>query len=626
MARHLALTGEGEAVDDRHRGDAGLRQQVFLDPLHRRFRAVERGARRSLDVDGEEALVLQRQEALRQAHEGVGHACDEHEVDQHHPAGLLDEPRDAAAVTGGLPVHEVVEPAEDAALGVAVPLLDGFQHRGAERRSQREREQGREGDGGHHRDRELPVDDADRAGEERHRDEHGDQHQGDADDRSRDLAHGLAGRLLRGQPLLVHDALDVLDDDDGVVDEDADGEHHAEHGQHVHGEAREQHHRAGAEQSDRHDDGRDQGVADVLQEQEHHDEDEHHRLDQRVQHLLDRGIDRRRDVVGDVPLHRVGEELRQLLHLGADGLRGLDGVAVGRQRHRDARRRAAVEAGGELVVVAAEFDPGDVAQAHVGAVGIGPQHDGAERLRLGHLPLDDDGEVDGVALRARLRADGAGGDLHVLPADRLGHVGGVQRQAAQLVRVDPDPQRPLGRVEGRAADAGDAADLVDDVADEEVAQAHLVGLPVGGDQRDDVERRSGGLLHEDALLAHLRRQARLDALQPVLHLDAGIAGIGAGLEARGDLDDAERVGGRFEAQDVGRAIQLILDEARRAGVEILHRGAGIGGRERDRGGGDDRVLGDRQLRNRERAAQQNEQGDDPGEDRPVDEEASHEAR
>ncbi len=29
------------------------------------------------------------------------------------------------------------------------------------------------------------------------------------------------------RPFLVHDALDVLDHDDGVVDQEADGEHHA---------------------------------------------------------------------------------------------------------------------------------------------------------------------------------------------------------------------------------------------------------------------------------------------------------------------------------------------------------------------------------------------------------------
>ena len=46
-------------------------------------------------------------------------------------------------------------------------------------------------------------------------------------------AHRLAGRLLGGQLVLVHHALDVLHDDDGIVHQQADRQHHAEHGQRV---------------------------------------------------------------------------------------------------------------------------------------------------------------------------------------------------------------------------------------------------------------------------------------------------------------------------------------------------------------------------------------------------------
>jgi hypothetical protein len=42
------------------------------------------------------------------------------------------------------------------------------------------------------------------------------------------------GRHLR---ILVHQPLDILDDDDRVVDEQADRQHHAEHGQRVDREA-----------------------------------------------------------------------------------------------------------------------------------------------------------------------------------------------------------------------------------------------------------------------------------------------------------------------------------------------------------------------------------------------------
>ena len=59
---------------------------------------------------------------------------------------------------------------------------------------------------------------------------------------------------LGRQAFLGHDALDVLDHDDRVVDQDADRQHHGEHGQHVDRKAGAQHHRAGAQQRHRHDD------------------------------------------------------------------------------------------------------------------------------------------------------------------------------------------------------------------------------------------------------------------------------------------------------------------------------------------------------------------------------------
>ena len=203
-----------------------------------------------------------------------------------------------------------------------------------------------------------------------------------------DLRHRLARRLLRRQALFGHDALDVLDHDDGVVDEDADRQHHAEHGQHVDRIARDHQRRAGAQQRDGDHDGRNDGVADVLQEQEHHDEDQHHRLDQRRQHLFDRGLHHRRDVVGNLVGDIGREEARQLLHLGFDRARGGERVAGRRQQHGKAGGRLAVEAGLELVAQAADLEPRDVAQPHGRAIRIGAQDDGAEFVRRGQLALD----------------------------------------------------------------------------------------------------------------------------------------------------------------------------------------------------------------------------------------------
>ena len=103
----------------------------------------------------------------------------------------------------------------------------------AQRRRQRQRDEHRQQHRRHDGDRELAVDDAGRAAEERHRDEHRRQHQRDADQCAGDLVHRLARRLHRRQALLGHQPLDVLDDDDRVVHEQAerddDGDKHHLH-------------------------------------------------------------------------------------------------------------------------------------------------------------------------------------------------------------------------------------------------------------------------------------------------------------------------------------------------------------------------------------------------------------
>ena len=63
----LALAEEAEAGQERHGVDARTLHQVVLDALDGFERARERGVRRRQHVGGDEALVVDRQEAARQA-------------------------------------------------------------------------------------------------------------------------------------------------------------------------------------------------------------------------------------------------------------------------------------------------------------------------------------------------------------------------------------------------------------------------------------------------------------------------------------------------------------------------------------------------------------------------------
>ena len=100
--------------------------------------------------------------------------------------------------------------------------------------------------------------------------------------------HRLLGRVGRREVrLLLHHAFDVLDHDDRIVDDDADGQHEREQRDRVGGIADRQQHGERADQADRHRDRRNDRGAQAAEKQEHDDDDEDERLRQRLQHLVD---------------------------------------------------------------------------------------------------------------------------------------------------------------------------------------------------------------------------------------------------------------------------------------------------------------------------------------------------
>ena len=101
----------------------------------------------------------------------------------------------------------------------------------------------------------------------------------------------------RGQAL-GEIALDILDDDDGVVDDDADGQHQPEQRQRVEGDADGGHDGESADQ--RHRNGDDRMIAAPrLQKEDDDEDDEQHGLPQRLDDLVDRRLDELRGVVDD---------------------------------------------------------------------------------------------------------------------------------------------------------------------------------------------------------------------------------------------------------------------------------------------------------------------------------------
>ncbi|MDT4824452.1 hypothetical protein FQZ97_577000 [compost metagenome] len=463
----IALHGD-HVLDRRHA------REVLLDLFDDVDGAVRRGARGQFDVADHVALVFLGQERRRQAQVQPAQQQDQQQEHQHHAAALVQDARHPVLVTVGGGVELAVEPAEEALLLVVMPLGHRLEDGGAQRRREGQRQQGREEDRHGHGHGELAVDHAHRTAHEGQRQEHGHQHQRNTDDGAADLRHGLLGGFLGRQPFGRHDPLDVLDHHDGVVHQDPDGQHHGEHGQHVDGEAERQHHRERPQHGHRHHQRRDQGVPDVLQEQIHHQEHQDHGLDQGMDHLFDghlhvgRGVVR--NGVGDV----AREVLGQLLHLLAHALRGRQRVRVRRQHDGEGRRRLAVQAGAELVVVRADFDASDVAQQHLGAVGIGAQDDLAEALDRAQLAVGRDRGGDALRIRVGRRADAAAGNHHVLVGDRLVDLRHTQVEAHQLGWVHPDAHGARRGEQLELAYAGHARHRVLDIAGDVVGQRGLV--------------------------------------------------------------------------------------------------------------------------------------------------------
>ncbi len=530
---------------------AGSLHEVLLDRLDCLHRALLGRADRRNHLRQHPALVFLGQECARQAQEQHDHQCGHRAEGGHESPATREHSADPVAVPRVAAVERPVEPAEKAA-GRGMRLgVSRLQQRCAQGWRQHQRDQHRERHGRDDGRRELAVDDAGGAGEERHRDEHGRQHEADADQRARDLVHRLAGGLDRRQALVAHDALDVLDDHDRVVDEQADGQHHREHRQHVDRVAERRQHRERAEQDHRHRDRRDQRGAEVLQEQVHHEEHERDGLEQRQDHALDRNAHERRRVEGDDGLESGRERELELLQRGLDRARGLYRVGARRERDGDSARGLAVVAAHEAVVRGAEFDARHVAEQQRRAVRVAAQHDGPELLRLLQAALGGDRGIELLPGDRRRASELADRDLLVLCPDLGDHVVGREAVGLELAGIEPDAHRVLRAECLHVADAGDARDRVDDVRGDEVGDVVLTHAAVFGDEADHHQEPGAALADVDALQLHDLRQQRRDELQLVLHLHLRDVGIRAALERERDRRLAARLAGRGHV-DAGR--------------------------------------------------------------------------
>ena len=152
--------------------------------------------------------------------------------------------------------------------------LVGLEQKGAERGAKRQSVDGRDDDRDGHRDPELAVERTANSRDERHGDKDRCHHQRDGDDCARDLAHRIhTGRTCR-LIALVQLGVYGLDDDDGVIHDDSDGEHQCREREEVQREAEDLQEEERTDERHGYRDGGDERASEVLQEDIYDDEDE----------------------------------------------------------------------------------------------------------------------------------------------------------------------------------------------------------------------------------------------------------------------------------------------------------------------------------------------------------------
>ena len=385
---------------------------------------------------------------------------------------MTDRATNVAGVSALRECKRVVEPAIDHVLFLV--RIVRLEQACAQRWREREREERGEAHRHRNRQRELTVDCAGAAGLHRARDKDCCKHNRNRDHRAGDLAHCLARGIFRRQAFLGHDAFDVLDHHDRIVDDDADREHHAEQTQLVDGEAKRPHAEESAHQRNRNHQSRDQRNAEVLQEDQHHQKHEADGDEQRLHHFLDRDLDEVGGVVRHEPRHARGESRLQFGELGFDRLGHAECVCARQQLHAKTRSRGVVVLERKTITGRTDLDACHVFQAHRRAVDIRSQQDVLELFRRTEAAFGAHRRSKADTGRRRFRTDRTRGDLYVLAAHRGQCLRGGHAVSVQLVWIQPDAHRIFRTELERVADTLNALNLIEHLRGDDIVE--LVGI------------------------------------------------------------------------------------------------------------------------------------------------------
>ena len=260
----------GHGGDFRHREDNLLGFAAYLVAL------LKRNARKRADIDGERTLVERRHEAAAEGGvEGKGGEKESGCGDQSRTL-VAENERECPAVgsaedTDGDRISHRLFGLRSAAIAQEIAAEDGGDRQGYYCRSYKGYYEG-DAEG----DKHAPLD----ATEEEERQETGDDDERGIEDGETDLARGVVDNFDDGSSLfgregeiLADAVVDIFNIDNGIVDQRSDGYSNAAEGHGVDGDSEPVEDEYGDDDREREGDDRDQGGAEIHQEDEQHDDD-----------------------------------------------------------------------------------------------------------------------------------------------------------------------------------------------------------------------------------------------------------------------------------------------------------------------------------------------------------------
>jgi hypothetical protein len=415
-------------------------------------------------------------------------------------------------------------------------------------------------------------------------------------------------------------ALDVFDDNDGVVDDEAGGEGDAEQRERVDGETEDTDEGEGSDERNRNRDSGDEGRAPILQEEEDDKDDDDDGFDEGLDDFADGCADDGGGVEGDGVFHARREGTSEAVHLGFGIAIDLQGIGVAQLLHAEADGGNAVEGQSAAIGFGAQFGMADVFDLDDAGGGV-LDHDVVELLGSGETPDDVHGNLEGLFLIGGRRAKLAGGNFDVLLGESIDDVGGGELAGGELDRVEPDAHGIFADAEdGDVADAFHALESILDVDVEVVAHEEIAVLAVLGVHAGAEDEIGGGLADGDAGLIDLRGQQAGGGTDAVLHVDGGDVEVVAGIKGGGDDAGAVVPAGGLDIAHARDTVDGFFERDGDSGFDLAGIGSDIAGGDEDLRRRELRVERNREGRNDDGSGEDDKERANGGENRAVNEE------